>query len=86
MFLSQEILPIWCVYTHTQRYHLSIRNKSKHGHGDREKGGMTIYRAVKLYKIPKVTLFKNVKGSREVKSWIEKLLSASIKRKICGVS
>jgi len=31
-------------------------------------GGMTIYRAAKLYKIPKATLFKHVKGSRGVKS------------------
>jgi hypothetical protein len=29
---------------------------------------MTIYRAAKLYKIPKATLFKHVKGSRGVKS------------------
>ena len=31
-------------------------------------GRMTIYRAAKLYKIPKATLFKHVKGSRGVKS------------------
>jgi len=31
-------------------------------------GQMTIYRIAKLYKIPKATLFKHVKGSRGVKS------------------
>jgi hypothetical protein len=29
---------------------------------------MTLYRAAKLYKIPKATLFKHVKGMRGVKS------------------
>jgi hypothetical protein len=31
-------------------------------------GRMTLYRAAKLYKIPKATLFKDVKGMRGVKS------------------
>ena len=31
-------------------------------------GRITLYRAVKLYKIPKATLFKHVKGLRGVKS------------------
>jgi hypothetical protein len=31
-------------------------------------GRMTLYRAAKLYKIPKATLFKHAKGMRGVKS------------------
>jgi hypothetical protein len=55
IFFTQQILQKWFIHTKAKRYPLFIRKKTNMAVENVKIGWITLYRAAKLYEVPKAT-------------------------------